>query len=143
LSSAERHKVTAVVITAVVTEAFAAFTLLVRSERKAALEHLTCASAEAREKIASSLPAVRAETAERASLTADLAEKAAALLVGVVMTALASILRQGSLVAAVVVGADILAVAAVAPAEDPRSSNRVLRVFECIEVRRTTRATVT
>jgi hypothetical protein len=47
------------------------------------------------------------------------------------------------MVVAAAAGADILAAAAVAPAEDPRSSNRVLKVFECIEVRKTTRATVT
>ena len=39
--------------------------------------------------------------------------------------------------------ADIMTVAAVAAAEDPRSSNRVLKVFECTEARKTTRAMVT
>jgi len=39
--------------------------------------------------------------------------------------------------------ADIMTVAAVAAAEDPRSSNRVLKVFECTEARKTTRVMVT
>jgi hypothetical protein len=109
-----------VVITAAVTAAFAAFMLPVRSGQKEAPEPLTCASAAARETIASSLPPVQAETVERASLTADSVEKAAASLAGVAIAASASILLRAPLVAAV--AAEALRQAAVedaAPLEKP------------------------
>jgi hypothetical protein len=47
------------------------------------------------------------------------------------------------MVVAAAAAVDIMAVAVVAAAEDPRSPNRVLKVFECTEARKTTRVMVT
>jgi hypothetical protein len=69
---------------------------------KGALEHLTCASAVMSYKTASLLPVVRADAADRASITVAPAEKAAALLVGAAITASASVSRGAKLVAAAV-----------------------------------------
>jgi hypothetical protein len=105
-----------------VQEAFAVFTLLVRSAQKAALELPTCALGEARQKIAFSLPAEPAETADKASLTVGSAEKAAELPVGSQITASALALRLRLVLSAAVVVAAALPHAAVvdaAPQEKP------------------------